>query len=877
LIGETISHYRILEKLGEGGMGIVYKARDTRLDRFVALKVLLPEKTSDQERCHRFIHEAKAASALEHPNIVTIYEILEHDGHNSIVMQYVPGKTLRDLLSSGPMPLNEALRIGIQLADALACAHRRGIIHRDLKPENVMVTDGQVKVLDFGLAKLLDDTDPEATVSFGRTQTEEGHIVGTISYMSPEQAQARPVDSRSDIFSFGCVLYEIVTGRRAFRGENSLATLAAIVRDEPVRANKIVPNVPPDLDRLIWRTLRKDPERRWQSMADVRIALAEIKEESDSGASPFASQALPPSRRLKRYQWAMATLALAGIVLGAAAWMRLRNPPSTKPPAVIPFTSYAGREMTPSLSPDGNQVAFSWDGEKGGNFDIYVKLVGTGAPLRLTTDPAEDSYPVWSPDGRFIAFVRGGRKAIVVPALGGFEREICDASPAGLAWSPDGQFLAVVTAGKPSAISFVSVESGEARQVTTPPAGSQGDTRPALSPDGAMLAFLRHPRALVSSDIHVLRLHSGAAPTGDPLRLTFDDRQISSLAWTPEGDKLVFSSARAGTLSLWSIGVRGRGGGPERLQVAGENVEWLSISHKRNRMAYARTVVDQNIWRAPGPTAAASGNAAPEQLIASTQAEGGPQYSPDGARIAFSSTRSGHGEIWICESDGSNPRQVTSFAGPDVGTPRWSPDGRRIAFDTTKEENRNIYVVGVDGSVLRRLTTETSDEVRPSWSRDGRWIYFGSDRTGTFQIWKAPAEGGAAVQVTKAGGREAFEASDGNLYYAQRYSSRVPQLSGIWRVPIGGGEEVRVLQEGRQGHWALFDRGIVLLNLEDPSIDYFPFGQKSPTHLVALPRNVIPRSGFDGPSFGISPDGKWVLYVQRDRVDSDIMLVDSFQ
>src|SRR5580765_4188598 len=285
MIGKTISHYRILEKLGEGGMGVVYKARDTHLDRLVALKVLPPEKVADPERKRRFVQEAKAASALNHPNIITIHDIASENDIDFIVMEYVQGKTLDQLIPRKGLRLNETLRFAVQMADALAKAHSAGIIHRDLKPTNVMVTDdGLVKVLDFGLAKLTEvSNSEEASTRTLRHETDEGTIVGTVSYMSPEQAEGKKVDARSDIFSFGSVLYEMVTGRRAFHGDSKLSTLSAILKEDPNPVSSIVPDVPRDLEKIISRCLRKDAERRFQTMADLRVALEELKEESESG------------------------------------------------------------------------------------------------------------------------------------------------------------------------------------------------------------------------------------------------------------------------------------------------------------------------------------------------------------------------------------------------------------------------------------------------------------------------------------------------------------------------------------------------------------------------------------------------------------------
>src|SRR5438445_4361958 len=301
MIGRTILHYQIVETLGRGGMGVVYKARDTHLDRFVAIKVLPPEKVADPERKRRFVQEAKAASALNHPNIVHIYDIAEADGIQFIAMEYVPGKTLDQMIGRKGLRLNETLKYAVQIADALSKAHSAGIVHRDLKPSNVMVTgDGLVKVLDFGLAKLTERTSGE----FGDTatmradekpDTAEGAVVGTVAYMSPEQAEGKPVDARSDLFAFGSLLYEMITGQRAFHGDSKLSTLSAILKEDPKPISAVVADAPRDLEKIITRCLRKDPDRRFQHMVDVKIELLEVKEESDSG-SAFRDTPSPRAR-----------------------------------------------------------------------------------------------------------------------------------------------------------------------------------------------------------------------------------------------------------------------------------------------------------------------------------------------------------------------------------------------------------------------------------------------------------------------------------------------------------------------------------------------------------------------------------------------------
>jgi len=903
MVGQTISHYKITEKLGEGGMGVVYKALDAHLDRPVAIKVLRAEAVADPERKRRFVQEARAASALNHPAIITIHDIdraaCGSQELDFIVMEYVPGKTIRQRVSGRGLALEEAVRYAIDIADALAAAHAAGIVHRDIKPANIMVSDsGRIKVLDFGLAKL---TEPVEVDAFGATEsmreesprTQEGMIVGSVAYMSPEQALGKKVDFRSDIFSFGSLLYEMIAGRRAFPAQNRLEALAAIVRDEPERLSAAAPAAPLEMERLIARAMRKDLERRWQSMADVRVALMEIREAAESGVStaglPGPALGAGAERKRpagRRRLWGLAAALAATAVVGAALWLGIKAaPPALK---TLPFTSFPGYELAPAFSPEGNQVAFVWNGEKGGGFDIYVKLIGAGAPFRLTANPADEFSPAWSPDGRHIAFYRqseAGSGVFLVGALGGPERKLGQsavnwfgvfrfgaASRPGLAWAPSGKLLAIVdkeSPGDPDGLFGLATETGEKRRLTSPPAHFLGDWFPAFSPDGQTLAFNR-VRSDMTSDLHVVPVRRDGASGGEPKRLTFDERWIAGLDWDPDGGSLIFSSNRAGGQSLWRMAAAG--GAPERLAVGGDNAYFPSLARRGQRLAYEQSLAETNIWRTAGP--AFTGRAAPPvRLISSTRLDNSPQYSSDGKRITFQSTRSGNEEIWVCDSEGLNAVQLTSFGGASVGSPRWSPDGQRVVFDSRKEGQGDVYVVGAEGGAPRRLTEEASDEVRPSWSRDGRWIYFGSNRQGgAWQVWKALAEGGPARQVTSKGGREAFESPDGKFVYYTRLN-----VAGVWRVPVEGGEEVQVLDQGNQGRWALLQQGVCLLNPDAtpaPVLAFFSFAARRLAPLATLPEGA---RFYGGPSLAVSPDGRWMLYVQFDQTESDILLVENFR
>jgi len=919
--GRSVSHYAVIEKIGEGGMGVVYKARDTHLDRFVAVKVLPVEKVADPERKRRFVQEAKAASALNHPNIVTIHDIDTADGVTFIAMEFVKGRTLDRLIRREGIVLNETLRHGAQIADALAAAHSAGIIHRDIKPANIMITDtGLVKVLDFGLAKLTDPAESNeagAKHSMGQ-KTEDGVILGTVAYMSPEQAEGKNVDARSDIFSFGSVLYEMTTGQRAFSGETNASTLAAILRDEPKPVSQVALDTPPELERLISRCLRKDPKRRFQRMADLKVALEELKEESDSGAR--TANAPPAARRRRRTAWAAGAFLLAA-ALGLGAWFGLLRGPAAGPAVKVgTFTGLAGTATQPAFSADGKQLAFVWNGPKQDNDDIYVQLVDEATPRRLTSDPASDYNPVWSPDALRIAFLRdtpAGAEVIVVPAAGGTERRllvssarpwVTDKQFCGLAWSPDGKFLAIVDKESEQAspsIFLLDVETREKRRLTTP-ASEFWDGASAFSPDGRSLAFQRGRASVPPSDIYVLALSASGQPLGEPRQITHDNSWIYGLDWTEDGRSVVFSSARGGVQALWRVAAPG--GAPERLTVGSSDAFWPSVSRKGNRLAYSYGIKDANVWRvaAPGAGGTDAAAAAPMRITQSPAWDMQPAFSPDGRRIAWVSAHSGISEIWVCNSDGSQPNQLTHLDAPGAHRPHWSPDGRQIAFAGSSRGLWHVYMIGAEGGAPRQLTTGDCVEVLYSWSRDGKWVYFTSSRREGFAAWKVPTSGGSPVLVARKGG-DAVESLDGKFVYyngpedgiwkvpasggspvlvARNGGDAVESLDGkfvyywgpdwsIWKVPVAGGEAALVLKTGRRAVWALSATGIYVLDPDangGPAIEFVPFAGRR-KQVVRLPGKP---DGYE-PWLAISPDGRWILYHHIDRDEADIMLVEDFR
>ena len=878
--GAKLGPYEILSPLGAGGMGEVYRARDPRLDRVVAIKVLPAKWMADEERRRRFVQEARAASALNHPNIVTIHEIESADGCDFIVMECVAGKSLDRLIPRQGMPLGEVLQIAIPIADALARAHARGIVHRDLKPGNVMVgSEGVVKLLDFGLAKLV--TPQEAGLD-DDTATQErglpplshpGTVAGTVGYMSPEQASGRAVDARTDVFSFGAVLYEMATGRRAFAGDSSADTLAAIMRDQPKAPSEVAPGLSRDLDRLILRCLRKEADRRFQHMLDVKLELEQIKEDSDSSQVAAA----PVAARHRRRGLVIAAAVAVAVTGTTLLLLRPRRSP-LPPPHVVPLTTTRGQEWRPTFSPDGDQVAFSWAGEKSDSLDIYVKMIGSSEVHRLTSDPAGHLDPSWSPDGRQIAFVHASDEGpsihLVSPLGGGSDRKLISFPVpifAQLSWSPDGRWLAVphypAREGQEEGggIYLIPLGAGEPRPITrAPPSGD--DKAPAFSPDGRRLAYASCASAsgLGSCDVHVVALGPDFLPTGPPRRITRQGLNINVIAWARDGASIVFDGNTGGMEvgDLWRVGVDGDGP-PERIELAGHRAFSPAIAPVRDRLAFVSRKMDRAIYRfETGRTS--------QVFLASSFTEGSAMFSPDGRRIVFESLRSGEtSEIWLAAADGSNPKQLTQGPGRWQGAPYWSPDGRRIAFDSQGEDGHwDIWTTDVEGGTPHRLTPDPGNENVPTWSLDGQWVYFSSERSGAREIWRIPATGGPEERVTHGGaGSGAVESGDGKTLLFMH-----GDWSPLLALPLAGGPErtlvkctvsSRCLAVGADGIYYFSCEEEPALHLFDPTS-----GRDRILGKLEKDANIF---------LTVSPDGKTILYTRMVSEETDLMLIENFR
>ena len=886
IAGTKLGPYEIQSPLGSGGMGEVYRAIQSSLGRQVAIKVLPAEKVADPERKQRFVQEAKSASSLNHPNIITIYDIGQVEGVDFISMELVSGKALDRLIPRHGMRLNDALKYAVQIADALARAHAAGIVHRDLKPGNIMVNeDGLVKVLDFGLAKLTEPAPASADESTRtiRPTTEEGKIVGTIAYMSPEQAEGKKVDARSDIFSFGSVLYEMVTGRQAFHGDTKASTLAAILKDNPRPASQLVDGLPREVEKLISRCLRKEVNQRFQHMDDLKIVLEEMKGESDSGVLGEAAVEKTKPRRLN---WALG-VAAALVIATVGVWLaRSRNEVAEAPLVAVPLTSYAGDEEDASLSPDGTQVAFAWDGEKQIKSDIYVKQIGVEPPFRLTSDPATNYSPAWSPDGGFIAFLRelshDQTDIVIVPQRGGPERILSEIKGSMrqallygpyLSWTPDSKWIVCPmpkSGERVWALHLFSTETGEQIELTNPPSSEVGDVTPAVSPDGRTLIFSRVLPDFSNLSLWMLHLGEGYKPRGKEEQIQSPGMTNFGTAWLPNGREFVFTSGTGTNFGLWRLAVS-KGAVPRRLDL-GVAAAQPTISRLGNRLAFQVFQYDLNIWRVDlkGP---GKGPSQPIRFISSTQIEQYPAYSPDGRRIAFMSERSGTEEIWICDSDGSGTRQLTSFGGAAIYAPSWSPDSQKVALTVAQRGMKDdVYVVNASGGAPRRMTTDPAEDKWPDWSHDGKWIYFSSTRSGREEIWKMPSGGGEAVQITRNSGDIPQESTDGKFLY---YMKGWPDAVSVWRASVDGNREAKVLDSVHsEGQWAVGKDGIYFFRPADKmghsDICFYEFAS-------GQIRKVLTIQGPVNTHIAVSPDGRTILYPQSDESGSVLMLVDNFR
>jgi len=702
--GQQLAHYEIISQLGVGGMGEVYLAYDSKLDRKVAIKILPSQFTKDVAQVQRFEREARAASALNNPNIITIHEIGNEGDLHFIATEFIEGRTLRQRLANGDLPANEVINIATQITRALSAAHAAGIIHRDIKPENVMVRpDGLVKVLDFGLAKPSEQVAVSSrnAPSVLSLQTDAGMLMGTISYLSPEQVQRQKVDHRTDIFSLGVVLYEMLAGERPFQGDSVTKVFEAILHSEP----KPINHFPAELDLVVARALAKDPSERYQSADELRADFAHVAQ---------VLEAVRPGRWQK---WA----AVAGLVmlatLGLWVWQTRRTQPAPRlvfASAAQKLTDLPGEEVYPILSPDGQSLVFA--SSQNGNWDIYRQSVGARSAVNLTSRAdSYDTQPAFSPDGSRIAFrsSRDGGGVFVMNIDGSNVMQITD-SGFNPAWSPDGRELALNddnianyearnTYPSASKLWAVNVTSRTRRMITTRDA-VQAD----WSPHGRRLAFWGEQKG-GHRDVWTV----AADGSSDPVPVTDDGFIDWNPIWSPDGEYLYFLSNRGGEMNLWRVAIDESSGGlksdPEPATLPSNNCQHVSFARNGKSLVYGQSTRNENVWQIGFDPARG-------QVI------GAAAFLTQGLkRYAFFSL---------------------------------APDEQSFVYLARGEPQQDLFTADRSGTPLHRLTDDVAQDIVPRWSPDGQWIAFLSDRSGKYEIWKVRPDGSGLVQMTHEPDRE---------------------------------------------------------------------------------------------------------------------------
>jgi serine/threonine protein kinase len=926
--GTRFGRYEVRSPLGAGGMGEVYLAQDTRLKRPVALKLLSAKFTQDEDRLRRFEQEACAASALNHPNIITIHEIGSEDSLHFMATEFVEGETLRQRLKRQRLKLREALDISVQLADALRVAHEAGIVHRDIKPDNIMVRpDGYVKVLDFGLAKLTarqsSPIDSQAP-TLANVDTNPGTVMGTAQYMSPEQARGFDVDVRTDIWSLGCVLYEMVTGHAPFTGATTSDVIVSVLEKEAQPLNAHFPEAPAELQRIVRKALRKDREERYQTVKDLLVDLKSLRQDlafesqlehslppegNGSGAArtsgaqaatQTANNSVPGTAEISHHSTSSAEylageikrhkkgvvialaslIALSGIAYLVYSWLNKTS--AEKPPPTflqnmqVTQLTTSGKSVDAAISPDGKYVAHVIN--EGGKQSLWVRQVATSSNVPLI--PAGDvSYQglAFSHDGNFIYYNLWDRKSVgviyQVPVLGGAppRKIIVDVMP-GIAVSPDGKRLAFVRGySKDNAGALIVANTdgtGEKELIRRQaPDGCNGGV---WSPDGKSLAVVLWSDSAKNMSIVEI------SADGGPEKLIMSQRWagIGSVSWLGDGSGLVMIAAdeRRSPPQIWYIPYPS--GEPRKITNDLNGYNNLSLTQDSSTLVTVRGRGLANIW------VASIGETNNARQVTNGNSEGGVglAWTPDG-KIVYSSAISGNWDVWVMNADGSQQKQLT-FDSRSNRFPAVSPDGRYIVFVSDRTGTDQIWRIDSDGGNPQQLTTVDGSTL-PTFSQDGKWVVYSSVASGKPSTWKVPLEGGTSVQVTTVQTPGAVVSPDGKLLASSYWNEQVnPQRWEIALISYADGQVVKTLaapptafaEEGAITlRWTSDGRGLAYLDNSGgfSNIWVLPIDGSKPVQLTDFKAERLFW-------FALSRDGKQVA-VARGTWNSDVFLIKGFK
>ena len=845
--GTKLGPYQIVELLGAGGMGQVYRAHDSRLKRDVALKILPGDLCTDPDRRARFEREARAAGQLNHPNILAVFDVGADNGTPYIVSELLEGETLGERLRKNPIPARKALEYAALAARGLGAAHDKGIVHRDIKPGNIFIcADGQIKILDFGLARLAPRENAESgdTVSFSE-RTAPGVVLGTAAYMSPEQACARPVDARSDIFSLGAVLYEMLSRQRAFSGESYADLISSVLKDNPpplpISAKSL-----PGIERVVLRCLEKSPSERFQSARDLAFQLEAMSTSDSESLASVPAPAFNPAKlahRLGLLPWLVAAV-LVCVLASLAWWLRGQSLKNSSNSAVQfeRLTDFYGMEESPALSPDGKSVAFVSDST--GSRQIWVRLLAGGPPLQLTHDLGDHFSPRWSPDSASLFYYTPSTdntsQATIweISALGGTSRRVVE----GLSEvdpSHDGKSLAFFRLHG-SQIQLVRTDRDASHpQVLAEFLSKTGCRQPRWSPDDSYIAFILATDRW-SDDVFYV-----SSKGGSPHQVTSDTDLFSGFSWLPDASGLVYSSSRNSTLfylptlHLWSVALDGRK--LRQLTFGDESDESPDID-SRGRLVESRLHINFDIWKFPiGPNPGENVRRAIRITHQTGQVQT-PSPSPDGQQLVYLSDTGGHGNLWILDLNTDQTRQVTFEKEPGIamGVPLWSPDGSQIAYarnpGLSRSDKNAYWLIRADGSNNHLFMR---DAAWFAWSWDSHWAYYvdisqPQGATNTSVIKKLPLDGGSPMDVRNDLASAPAPGPDGSTLY---YLKVLEPVNGLWDY------ELRVARPETAASEVL----------------------------VRIPGQRVPA--WQGLHPSISPDGKWLALPLNDRLGTNIWLL----